>query len=205
MIVGSSASYMELQLFDANGKLMVSMSDDAALLGSFPIEDNMRIHVIDKDATRTVGEYEDVSKVEKFEISAEEYSARTDSVRAFKIKNKIGKYADKDPEEEKKREEEQLRKAAEEEALAKAITVGSRCEVNNPKVPPVKRGTVMFVGKTDFKPGWWVGIQYDEPHGKNDGSVGGKKYFECPDKYGGFTKPNFVTVGDFPEEDLDEM
>ena len=33
-----------------------------------------------------------------------------------------------------------------------------------------KRGEVMYVGQPEFAAGWWIGIKYDEPLGKNDGA-----------------------------------
>ena len=47
--------------------------------------------------------------------------------------------------------------------------------------------------------------QYDEPVGKNDGSAkGGKRYFTCPQGYGGFVRPSLVRTGEeFPPFDED--
>jgi len=59
-----------------------------------------------------------------------------------------------------------------------------------------------FVGQCAGLPrGFWVGIEYDEPVGKNDGSVKGTRYFDCLAGYGGFVRPSLVTQGDYPPAD----
>uniref|UniRef100_A0A3B4YF84 CAP-Gly domain-containing protein n=1 Tax=Seriola lalandi dorsalis TaxID=1841481 RepID=A0A3B4YF84_SERLL len=53
-----------------------------------------------------------------------------------------------------------------------------------------KHGIVRFYGKTDFAPGYWFGIELDQPTGKHDGSVFGVRYFNCLPKYGVFAPPS---------------
>uniref|UniRef100_A0A3P8WDQ4 Si:dkeyp-47f9.4 n=1 Tax=Cynoglossus semilaevis TaxID=244447 RepID=A0A3P8WDQ4_CYNSE len=55
-----------------------------------------------------------------------------------------------------------------------------------------RTGVVQFCGKTSFAPGLWLGIELDKPSGKNDGSVGGVRYFSCPPKHGIFAPPSHV-------------
>lgn len=79
------------------------------------------------------------------------------------------------------------RVSAESPSEAEALKVG------DPILYSGKSGTVRFMGRTEFKEGIWVGIELNEPSGKNDGTVQGVSYFKCPPKFGLFAPPHKVT------------
>lgn len=195
IVTGGCASTMQLELYNGD-RLVCKLDNNDSLVGSYPIEEGMRIHVIDSFLILA-------DEVEKFELTDTQYEQKQDSVRSFLKKNRLGKYN----EEEMKQIEEKRKQAAEEEQRrADSITVGSRCKVQV-KGNPTRLGTVMYKGEIDGKKGVFIGVKYDEPLGKNDGSVEGKRYFECENNYGGFVIPSAVEIGDFPPEDseLDEI
>ncbi|PGH16851.1 hypothetical protein AJ79_01495 [Helicocarpus griseus UAMH5409] len=57
-----------------------------------------------------------------------------------------------------------------------------------------RQAVIRFIGTTNFAPGEWVGVELNEPTGKNDGSVYGERYFECDDGFGMFVRPAAVTT-----------
>ncbi|XP_056134426.1 kinesin-like protein KIF13B [Lampris incognitus] len=59
-----------------------------------------------------------------------------------------------------------------------------------------KSGTVRYIGATDFAEGLWVGVELDTPAGKNDGSVGGRRYFSCNPGFGVLVRPNRLSYHD---------
>ncbi|KAK2714776.1 CAP-Gly domain-containing linker protein 1-like isoform X2 [Artemia franciscana] len=71
-----------------------------------------------------------------------------------------------------------------------SLAVGERVIVTS--MQGSKTGVLRYLGLTEFAQGQWAGVELDEPDGKNDGSVAGKRYFECKPKHGLFTPASKV-------------
>lgn len=157
VLTGGNPGTMKLELYSGS-KLVCKIENNDVMLGSLPIEDGMRLHVIDNILFD--------QNVEKFELTTQQYDNREDSVRSFLKRNKLGKYnAEEMVELEKKREEAAKRDS---ERAAK-ITISSRCKVSTAN-QPTRIGTVMYNGELEGKKGIFIGVKFDEPLGVNDGS-----------------------------------
>lgn len=187
---GTSVDAMGLELYDDAGAKISDLSDNMKCLGFYSPLDGYQLHVIDLDpASITSGGWlEDTSLVEKYEISEEEFSKRDGTFRKFK-----GRLAKTNPSSAGTKIDDNYM-----EELCANIKVGDRCQVE----PGEKRGVVKYVGQAEnLGPGFWIGVQYDEPLGKHDGMVKGTRYFECPPQHGSMMRPDKVKVGDYPEQD----
>ncbi len=159
VITGASAATMKLSFHDVTGALL-GEGEDGKNLGDYTPTGAERLQLRVKD--ENVIKCDDLSGVAKYEISAEEYEKRGDSVMAFKMRNKLGRFSDSAAAAAAKADEEK----------AEHIKVGDRCEVTVKGVNP-RRGQVKYVGKLPEKMGAFVGVHYDEPCGKNDGTFQG--------------------------------
>ena len=161
------------------------------------------------------------------------YSALPNTVMAWKKAQKLGRFDPNAP----TAESLAVERLASDNALvrSKGVAVGQRCRVGR---DDGRRGTVRFVGEIPGLGGEkevgciWVGVELDEPVGRNDGSVkvevlvemgeGSEKetekrtevrrVFECHDKFGVFARPEKVEVGeqwsvldDLMDEDMEEI
>ena len=145
----------------------------------------------------------DTSGVEKYVMPEDEYAKKSDSVLAWKKAQKLGRF---DPDAPSHAEAKIA--AFAQEVSERGIAVGKRCRVGG---DDARRGEVKYVGDVQEIPGFigaWVGVQLDEPVGKNDGSIAGTRYWgeESEVKRGVFVRPERVEVGDFPVlDDLEDM
>ncbi|ELR01702.1 hypothetical protein VC83_00934 [Pseudogymnoascus destructans] len=172
-------------------------------LATFPLAPYAELHVADTRPRGARPNFTDASTVEKYVMPAEEYEQKSDSVLAWKKAQKLGRFNPDAP-----TIEEAKIKAYQTEIDSRGIAVGKRCRVGG---DDSRRGEIMYVGDVEEIPGSlgsWVGVRLDEPVGKNDGSVGGTRYWgeEGGPKHGVFVRPERVEVGDWePVDDLDDM
>ncbi|SCZ99276.1 BZ3500_MvSof-1268-A1-R1_Chr3-1g05919 [Microbotryum saponariae] len=188
--------------------VVAQLNEDHKTLAQYGAQEWMTIRVDSSDAhgKSQSSLFTDTSLVEKFELTNQEYEARSgapfprgharDTVLAFKQRHQLGRFA---PTVDSSHE----LVASQRTQLPVNLIPGARCEVALSDVLS-RRGTVRFLGPTQFGPQdetVWVGIEWDEPVGKNDGSVDGVKYFEAKPLRASFVRPDKVTVGNFPEVD----
>ncbi|XP_073043831.1 tubulin-folding cofactor B [Primulina eburnea] len=186
---GTTVDSMCLELYDDLGDKVSVLGDNTRPLGFYSPQDGYRLHVIDIDPSSITsgGWLDNPSLVEKYKISEEAYDKLDGTYR--KLKEKLGRQQSSH---ESKISDNYM------EDLCANIKIGDRCQVE----PGERRGVIKFVGIAEtLAPGFWVGVQYDEPLGKHDGMVKGKRYFDCPPLCGGMVRPDKVKVGDFPERD----
>ncbi|KAL1955675.1 hypothetical protein VTO42DRAFT_8220 [Malbranchea cinnamomea] len=192
------------------------MEGDDRTVGEWRLAKGCEIEIHDTRPASARIDFSDLSSVEKYTLPTSAYESMSNTVLSWKKNQKLGRF---DP--NALSPEEIVRKqAVKDEQLIqeKGIEVSKRAIILPSSPPHIRRGTIRFVGpvptiplttsKTPVTLGpgdpvpLWVGIELDEPTGKNDGSVGGQRYFTCPDKRGVFVKPEKVEVGDFPPLDL---
>ncbi|KAG5549734.1 hypothetical protein RHGRI_014886 [Rhododendron griersonianum] len=226
---GTSVNSMGLELYDEMGAKVSELSDNSRPLGFYSPQDGYRLQVIDFDPSSVTsgGWLEDTSLVEKYKISEEAYDKLDGkfSPALFLMDNAayvlISRFALLGGLRENwlikilllmrpKYQTITWRNSVQKSSTSDyycvftlsffllAIKVGDRCQVE----PGEKRGVVKFVGQAEILgPGFWIGVQYDEPLGKHDGMVKGTRFFDCPPLHGAMVRPDKVQVGDYPERD----
>lgn len=194
-----------------------NVNDEQILLSSLNLQLYSRIHVLDSDPNSDINKLQEEPQTNEeeeggdgggfteFKLLEEDYKTRQDSVLNWKKTNKLGRF---DPKFQSLQEKLQH----ETEIKLQTMSIGSRCRLINIENNE-RRGVIRFIGKIiplDKGENDWVGIEFDEPVGKNNGSIDGIKIFECKPNHGSFVRPRLVEVGDFPEldpfadEDMDD-
>ena len=172
-------------------------------LSAFPLHPHQTLSVTDARPPHLRPNYTDPAGVPKFALPLEEYAQRTDSVRAFKQRHQLGRFAPP---------------TSTVPPPAPTIPLAARVRL----LPPSdsRLGTVRFVGAIpalspaapdapdDSAPApalpVWVGVELDEPVGAHDGAVRGTRVFTCGPKRGVFVRAERVVVGDWKVEGLGE-
>jgi tubulin-folding cofactor B len=221
---GTPSDDQILQLYQSDGQLATQIApfdtDESTPLASM-LATGYRVHCVDANphSISSRGALEDTSLVQKFRLTEEEYDARSNTLRSWakeqvKANPKFtlsshaalqqAKAAHKKglplPPSFQLDQEGNVVPIDFDEGTVEHVAVGQRCQVS----PGERRGCVAWVGQflDKNKPGFWVGVQLDEPVGNNNGSLGEEQHFTTLPKHGCFARGTNVQVGDFPERSL---
>uniref|UniRef100_A0A914C1M2 CAP-Gly domain-containing protein n=1 Tax=Acrobeloides nanus TaxID=290746 RepID=A0A914C1M2_9BILA len=167
LIIGIDTADIYIELRDKENQFIKKLTDDNATLEDLDIKQGQTIYVESKNGAQTVVSNDDMTN--RYVMDDHKYEQLNDSLRAFK-KKFVSSTNNQD---------------------ASNLQLGQKCIIRLPGVSE-RVGTISFIGETHFKPGIWVGITYEEPFGKNDGSFEGKRYFTASPNYGSFVRPNNV-------------
>jgi tubulin-folding cofactor B len=176
--------YLKLQLKTPKGELVAELADDMRPLGFYGAETGMVLYVNDLNPGSIHKQIESFEGVEKYVMSEADYEKLPENFRKWK-QEQLKKYPEllKQAQNVVKTEQYDPDYLSE---LASSIQFGSRCRTDTGA-----RGEICFVGRVpDLGPGFFVGVRLDEPFGSGNGVVKGVKYFDSPQKYGVFVRPN---------------
>ncbi|CEF64141.1 Tubulin-folding cofactor B [Strongyloides ratti] len=170
---------MQVELVDERKNPLLIFDDDNKKLSDYNLTDESIILVKDISGANTeLLQNDDID--ERYVMPDEKYAVRDNTARNFK------------------------KKIMETTKESTYLKVGDRVIVM--AKGEEKIGTVAYVGNVEFADGLWIGVNLDLPKGKNDGSVDGKRYFECSENHGSFVKPRNCELldvepsGNTPEE-----
>ncbi|KAF2118982.1 CAP Gly-rich domain-containing protein [Lophiotrema nucula] len=203
--IPAGSQQLTLRVGSQDAVAITAADEEQTQLAAFPLQPYAEITVVDTRPVSARTDFSDLSAVPKYTMPSTEYETRTDSVLAWKKAQKLGRFDPDAPS-----IEQQRTRAIEREVEERGLTLSSRVRL----LPEsdARRGTVSYIGPVPEIPGLgaWIGVTLDEPTGKNDGSVKGKKYFECANNSGVFVRPERCEAGDFPpldlgDEDMEEL
>ncbi|ODV91298.1 hypothetical protein CANCADRAFT_3009 [Tortispora caseinolytica NRRL Y-17796] len=192
-ITGIPPEKQQLALIHEN-TTATPLNDDNRTLQSYNLTPYSTIKITNVDGEMDFGQYSDKIALG---MSDEQYQTRQDTVLAYKREHHIGRFATSDI-----RQQKEQMIIDQSNKLAAQISLNQRCMVDE------RIGTVAYIGTVEeIGPGSWIGVAFDNPVGKNNGSIKGHQYFECPPNHGSFVRPDRLSF-QLPEptsNDLDEI
>ena len=137
-----------------SGRAICELSDDTKMLGFYSVNSGMEIHIIDTDphSLSRNGGLTDTSLIQKYKMSDEDYSKRKGTLREYvqeqRKQNPNFKLLPKGV------PQPSAPQPVPDASTCAHVILGSRCEIT----PGARRGTVVYIGETTGKSGYWVRI-----------------------------------------------